>query len=219
MPFALGKQRGSRRSAELSAIVETAAHSNTVLLGPGMLCEPVLEELIGALCQPEFRACLVLDALALQLAPRFATQLRTIRTPAILTPHAGEMARLCGKMKEEVADDPLRIARAQADRLCCVVVLKGCETWICAPDAPAYVNRAGNVGLATSGSGDTLGGLIAGLAARGAPPVQAPVWGVYLHGSADDRLAKKTGSMGYLARELPAEIPPLMDSLRPRAKR
>jgi NAD(P)H-hydrate repair Nnr-like enzyme with NAD(P)H-hydrate dehydratase domain len=73
--------------------------------------------------------------------------------------------------------------------------------------------RAGNAGLGTSGSGDTLSGVIAGLAARGAELVQASAWGVFLHGRAGDVLARKVGPLGFLARELLAEIPPLMARL------
>jgi NAD(P)H-hydrate repair Nnr-like enzyme with NAD(P)H-hydrate dehydratase domain len=100
-----------------------------------------------------------------------------------------------------------------------VIALKGRETFIAAPTGKTYSNRAGNVGLATSGSGDTLSGIIAGLAARGAEPLQAAVWGVYLHARAGDRLARRMGRLGFLARELLAEIPALMSELDGRKKR
>jgi len=96
--------------------------------------------------------------------------------------------------------------------------LKGAETHIAGPSGEVYCNRSGNVGLATSGSGDTLSGIIAGLAARGADALQAAVWGVYLHGSAGDRLARRVGPLGFLARELLAEIPAVMFALS-RARR
>jgi NAD(P)H-hydrate repair Nnr-like enzyme with NAD(P)H-hydrate dehydratase domain len=70
------------------------------------------------------------------------------------------------------------------------------------------------VGLATSGSGDTLAGIVAGLLARGADALQAAVWGVYLHGAAGNRLATRIGRVGYLARELSAEVPRLLEELR-----
>jgi ADP-dependent NAD(P)H-hydrate dehydratase len=92
-----------------------------------------------------------------------------------------------------------------------VIVLKGGNTYIAAPDGALYQYTSGNVGLATSGSGDTLAGVVAGLAARGTPPVQAAGWGVYLHGEAGNQLAKRMGRLGYLARELLDEIPPLMN--------
>jgi ADP-dependent NAD(P)H-hydrate dehydratase len=115
--------------------------------------------------------------------------------------------------EETVAQHPLATARRAAVSLGAIVALKGAETFIAAPDGRAFCNRAGNVGLATSGSGDMLAGLIAGLAARGAEPLKAATWGVHLHGLAGDALAKSMGGLGFLARELLAEIPPLMARL------
>jgi NAD(P)H-hydrate repair Nnr-like enzyme with NAD(P)H-hydrate dehydratase domain len=93
-----------------------------------------------------------------------------------------------------------------------VAILKGAETFICAGDRLSC-NRAGNVGLATSGSGDVLAGLIAGLAARGAVPFVAAAWAVHLHGLAGARLKQRHGPLGYLAREIAGEIPSLMARL------
>jgi NAD(P)H-hydrate repair Nnr-like enzyme with NAD(P)H-hydrate dehydratase domain len=139
--------------------------------------------------------------------------LHSLEGRAVITPHAGEMASCLKEDKAEITGDPGATARRAADLFRCVVALKGAETVIAAPEGEAYRSRAGNVGLATSGSGDTLGGLIAGLAARGAPPLQAAVWGVYLHARAGDRLARRIGPLGFLARELLGEIPGLMGKL------
>jgi ADP-dependent NAD(P)H-hydrate dehydratase len=94
-----------------------------------------------------------------------------------------------------------------------VVAMKGGCTFIVGPDGAAWRCDQGNVGLATSGSGDTLAGVVAGLLARGADPVGATLWGVYLHGEAGDRLARTRGPVGFLARELLAEIPSIMAGL------
>lgn len=101
-----------------------------------------------------------------------------------------------------------------AARLDAVVALKGPETFIAAPDGTTYRNTAGNLGLGTSGSGDTLSGVIAGLAARGADPLQAAVWGVFVHARAGELLARRIAPLGFLARELLAEVPALVASLR-----
>jgi NAD(P)H-hydrate repair Nnr-like enzyme with NAD(P)H-hydrate dehydratase domain len=147
-------------------------------------------------------------------------ELHALPTPAILTPHAGEMAGLLGIEKTAVLADPVGTARRAAEHFRAVVALKGSQTVIATPGGEVWRNRSGNVGLATSGSGDTLSGIIAGLVARGAAPAQATIWGVHLHGSAGDRLAKRVGPLGYLARELLAEIPALMAELsRPTSER
>jgi NAD(P)H-hydrate repair Nnr-like enzyme with NAD(P)H-hydrate dehydratase domain len=130
------------------------------------------------------------------------------------------MATMLGTDKSTVISDQLTTAREAARSLRAVVALKGAETHIAAYGvAQSYCNRAGNVGLATSGSGDTLSGVITGLAARGAAPLQAAVWGVHLHARAGDALAKRMGRLGYLARELLAEVPALMSKLEERKKR
>jgi ADP-dependent NAD(P)H-hydrate dehydratase len=84
---------------------------------------------------------------------------------------------------------------------------------VVAPDGEACLSENGTVGLGTSGSGDTLAGIIAGLLARGAPAYCATVWAVYLHGEAGRRLAERYGTFGLLAREIPGEIPAIMNEL------
>lgn len=106
---------------------------------------------------------------------------------------------------------PLRCARAAAKIYRAVVALKGADTVVAAPDGKAWRYTGGDVGLATSGSGDVLAGIIAGLAARGADATTAALWGVYLHGEAGNALASRQGRIGFLARELSAELPALME--------
>ncbi|WP_260498526.1 NAD(P)H-hydrate dehydratase [Aquabacterium sp. J223] len=137
----------------------------------------------------------------------------------LLTPHAGEMAKLCGRDKAEVLASAGEQALAAAARWSVHVALKGPVTHLAAPDGRHWRHQGGNSGLGTSGSGDVLAGLIAGLAARGAPLAQAAAWGVALHARAGEALARRIGPLGYLARELPAEVPALMASLGPPPER
>jgi len=128
----------------------------------------------------------------------------------IMTPHHGEMAQMLDLDVADVSSRPLELAREFAQRSGVVLVLKGAQTYIATPEGEAWVNKEGSAGLDTSGSGDVLSGIIAGLAARGATPAQAAVWGVHLHARAGAVLEKKMGAVGYLAREIAAEIPALM---------
>jgi NAD(P)H-hydrate repair Nnr-like enzyme with NAD(P)H-hydrate dehydratase domain len=123
------------------------------------------------------------------------------------------MASLWGVSRDEVLAAKEKIACEVAAKLGAVVALKGAETIIVAPDGEIYRNTAGNLGLGTSGSGDTLSGVIAGLAARGADALQAAVWGVHVHARAGEVLARRIAPLGYLARELLHEIPPLVAKL------
>ncbi|WP_345711231.1 NAD(P)H-hydrate dehydratase, partial [Kineococcus glutinatus] len=87
------------------------------------------------------------------------------------------------------------------------VAAGGGESWVAAPDGRLWLDASGGAGLGVSGSGDVLAGLVAGLCARGAAPEQAAVWASALHGRAGERLASSVGRLGFLARELPAQVP------------
>lgn len=180
-----------------------AARVRAVVIGPGMQHEQCCVALVDALLPAFAQVPIVLDALAMCAAREGSA----FAQPVILTPHAGEMASLCGMTKEEVAADPLSAVRMAADRFNACVALKGAQTHICLPGEAAWRFDGGTPGLATSGSGDTLAGLIGGLAARGLSMEGACAWGVTLHARAGHALARRMGPLGYLARELPGEIP------------
>lgn len=192
-----------------------ARRCDGLLIGPGMadddgeacqLTERLLQRMEGG-------PGVVLDAAALPKLPGGAAMLQRHAGRVVVTPHAGEMAKLLGIPKEEVEADPVGAARRASGPLRAVVAMKGGCTFIVSPQGEAWSCDQGNIGLATSGSGDTLAGVITGLVARGATPVQATLWGVFLHGEAGNRLARKQGPVGFLARELLAEIPSIMAEL------
>jgi len=131
----------------------------------------------------------------------------------VMTPHHGEMAAMLDLELADVAARPLELAREFAERSGAVLVLKDADTYVASPEGEVWVHRDGPVGLGTSGSGDVLAGVIAGLCARGASPAQAAAWGVFLHGRAGAALEKRLGPLGYLAREIAAEVPAAMAKL------
>ncbi len=219
--FALPETRaGALSPAAAEMIAERAGRAQALLIGPGMIDEETVKRLMKRLLpRLDGAATVVLDAAALSCVAKDASCLHRLKGQVVLTPHAGEMANLSGVDKEVIEADPLEAVLGAVSALGAVVALKGRETLIAAPAGEnVYCNRAGNVGLATSGSGDTLSGVIAGLAARGAQPFQAAVWGVYLHARAGDTLARRVAPLGFLARELLAEIPPLMSKLSARGR-
>jgi len=188
-----------------------------VLIGPGMQDEPATAALVHALL-PRLAGSdtsVVLDACAMGtvLFPPDGDAPFRFGQPVVLTPHAGEMAHLSGQDKDAIVADPDQHGRAATARWNAIVALKGARTVITAPDGASWENEGGNIGLATSGSGDTLAGIIAGLAARGATLAQATCWGVALHAQAGERLALQFGQLGYLAREIPGEIPFLLEQI------
>jgi hydroxyethylthiazole kinase-like uncharacterized protein yjeF len=154
----------------------------------------------------------VIDALALCGLWDEAALLQAHAGRLILTPHAGEMAQLCGVDKECIDADPVGFARKAAAHLSSIIVLKGATTHIVTPSGLTYVHAHGVVGLATAGSGDVLAGIIGGLASRGASPATAAIWGVFLHGRAGKQLTEAVGKVGFIAREVVNEIPAVLEA-------
>jgi ADP-dependent NAD(P)H-hydrate dehydratase len=192
---------------------------DAVLIGPGIVKSKSLRHLVLASAESQRRAVIVLDAGAIAaLADRSLRHILRERGPSsgtrcVITPHAGEMASLLEVEKAYVENhSPLLAARLGASTNT-VVALKGATTWIACP-GQLWSHQGRNSGLATAGSGDVLAGVVAGLAARGATAAQATVWGVVLHALSGASLRRRHGALGMLARELPHEIPKIMEALR-----
>jgi len=197
----------------LASVEPLLAAADAVLIGPGLADERATHAFVRAVAASRFAAPLVLDALAIGAV----AGLGRVDRPVLLTPHAGEMAHLTGRDKEQVAAEPERHAREAAQAANVVVALKGMATHVATPDGRCWRHQRAVPGLATSGSGDVLAGLAAGLIARGAEPAQAAVWAVAVHARAGAALARRAGPIGYLARELAAEVPRLLHTLRGRS--
>ena len=191
-------------------IIDLAKDADAVVAGPGMQVNKAADSLAALL--PRLGIPLVFDAALLHALPPRAKNARRADKPPILLPHHGEMASLLGCDEDDVANDPLGSGRACADRYDAVTLVKGVQSHVIAPDGQAWLYRGGGPGLGVSGSGDVLAGIVGGLLARGAGPLTACLWGVFLHGEAGAALAKRIGERGYLAREIPGEIPVLLSS-------
>jgi ADP-dependent NAD(P)H-hydrate dehydratase len=194
-------------AARLASVVGRVA---AALIGPGMLDIATVQELMRRLLPHARGTALVLDAGALSCISDRKEALHHLDDAVVLTPHSGELALMLGREEDDVTRDPLGSARDAAAELRAIVALKGARTYVAAPDGTVYCYADGPIGLATSGSGDTLAGVIAGLLARGAEPAQAAVWGVYLHGGAGRVMTARVGKVGFLAREVLAEVPALL---------
>ena len=209
---------GALASAARDRITQMASHADAVVVGPGLLESDTTARMLAAWLAQLHEVPVVIDAAALCAFDAGAERIAAGAALRIITPHAGEAARLLGCGREEIVARPLELGIEMAQRFDAVCVMKGATSYVI--DGPALrrgesgaiaSNDYGNVGLATSGSGDTLSGIIGGLAARGASPFHAAAWGVYLHAAAGDALAERQGGpLGFLARELLDEIPRLM---------
>ncbi|MES2832956.1 MAG: NAD(P)H-hydrate dehydratase [Pseudomonadota bacterium] len=199
-----------------AGLEKIADRFDAVVIGPGFESSPCLLDDILALLPKFTEAKVVLDACAMDVVslPEWKQCERSM-PPMLLTPHAGEMAHLTGWPKSAVKEQPEEILQRTTIDWQAVVALKGASTLIASPAGTRWRYQGGNSGLGVSGSGDTLAGVIGGLAARGASLEQACVWGVALHARAGTALAEKYGPVGYLAREISGEIPRLMHALSP----
>jgi ADP-dependent NAD(P)H-hydrate dehydratase len=210
---------GGMGPVAMRLLVPRLGRCDAVLIGPGMLDEEAVRDLAAVVLDGADGPTFVLDAGALTRLAEITQPLRRQGGRVVITPHAGEMATLLGVPRTAVLADLLGSAREAASLLQAVVALKGATTYIVSPQGEAWFFDEGNVGLATSGSGDTLAGIIVGLLARGAKPLEAAMWGVYLHGEAGNRLSHIHGHVGFLARELLDAIPRIMADIAPVAEK
>jgi len=204
---------GASRPEGVERLDESLAQARSVLVGPGMAAGASTVRFVQALLGRLTGQAVLLDAAAMDVVRDASNGVLPFAGNVAMTPHAGEMAHLSRQDKGSIESDPAEQARIAATTWGAVVALKGACTWIAAPDGRLWRHARGNPGLATSGSGDVLAGLVAGLMARGAPVEQALSWGVALHARAAERLAARIGPLGFLARELGVEVPSLMTAL------
>lgn len=204
---------GGLRADALDRLHEPLERTASVLVGPGMVPGGSAVRLVESLLDRLGDRPVLLDAAAMDIVRQPSRGRLPFRCHVAMTPHAGEMAHLSNDDKAAVERHPGEQASDAAKAWGAAVALKGACTWLAMPNGRLWRHARGNPGLATSGSGDVLAGLVAGLMARGAPVEQALAWGVALHARAGERLATRIGPLGYLARELAAEVPGLMAML------
>jgi NAD(P)H-hydrate epimerase len=196
---------GALAARALGQIEAALENKNVLALGPGLSQNAQVAKLLAQLLT-KLKIPIVLDADGINNLTS-ATLLKKLQAPLVLTPHAGELARLLKKSREEVEANRVKIACEVATELGATLVLKGAPTVTAWPDRKIFVNSTGNSGLATGGSGDVLTGLIAGLIAQGIKPEEAAVCAVYLHGRVADALKEELGERGMIAGDLVRHLP------------
>lgn len=196
---------GRLDNAAAPPLLELVQGSQVVAIGPGLGTSAGVGALV-ALVLREARGPLVLDADALNVLPNWLADLRARSTPAVLTPHPGEFARLIGSDTASVQSRRQELAERFAVNHNCVVVLKGHGT-IVTDGRARYVNVTGNPGMATGGAGDVLTGLIAALLGQGLKPFAAAQLGVYLHGLAGDLARDRLGEVSLIASDILEQLP------------
>ena len=176
---------------------------DAVLMGPGLGQSEGTFQVVKTVL--ERADCpVVLDADGINVVAPHKDILRGRTNPTVLTPHAGEFARLGGKAKERVA-----AAEDMARDTGCTVLLKGHNTVI-TDGKTTYINSTGNPGMAVGGSGDVLAGIIVSLIGQGIGPLEAAACGAWLHGATGDICEAEIGQYGMLPTDMLNVLPRLL---------
>jgi NAD(P)H-hydrate epimerase len=213
VPEAMGRVALGPGAEPLADLLEGA---RAVLAGPGLGRGPEVADLLSALLEA-WSGPLVLDADALNIVGArddLRERLASRPTPAVLTPHPGEAARLSGESVEEILADPLAAARGMASRLGAVVVLKTSTPVVASPAGDLALGCAGHPGMATGGTGDALAGVLTARLAEGEEPFGAACQAVRAHARAAD-LAGENGRRGMSVVDLVGKLPAAWEEMEP----
>ncbi|MEZ3505119.1 MAG: NAD(P)H-hydrate dehydratase [Lachnospiraceae bacterium] len=196
-------------------LLEALEWADAAAIGPGLGKEPWAAEFVEA-ALAKCHKPLVVDADGLNHLAGMKDRLGKHQGPVIVTPHAGEFARLTEQSVSDILKDVPEQAACFAKKNGCICVLKDAPTAVADEKGGCWVNTTGNNGMSTGGSGDVLTGMIAGLLGQKLLPLQAALLGVWLHGRAGDLAAAKEGVYGLMARHLIEYLPGAMSTENPK---
>jgi ADP-dependent NAD(P)H-hydrate dehydratase / NAD(P)H-hydrate epimerase len=199
-------------------LMEWLEGKSALILGPGLGTHPETMRCVHEVLR-QVRIPTVLDADGLNALAADPDGIGDIQAPLVLTPHPGELARLCRTTTAAIQADRLAAAQETARAYDAVVVLKGAHTVIAEPEGTLYINLTGNPGMATAGSGDVLSGMIGALLGQGYTPSMAVRIAVCTHGLAGDLAATALGERSLLAGDLVETLPRAFQDLARRQER
>ena len=199
---ALPEDGNGRISAKaIHAVLEAVGQNDAVAFGPGIGISGALRSILEKILDQQ-NLKLVIDADGLNNLAGIKNWPAGLKARLILTPHPGEMRRLwSGLFREELPEDRQQQALQLAQRTNTIVVLKGAGT-VVTDGEKVYINKTGNPGMATAGSGDVLTGVITALLGQGLTDFDAAVLGVYIHGLAGDIAEEKIGQVSLMATDI-----------------
>ena len=202
LPVAQDGKIAPSKAAQIA--LELSERSNSLTIGPGLGDNANTAEFLSILLSQLDQANpVVLDADALNILSKSHQWWERFESPAVLTPHPGEMSRLMGISTQEIQQDRKTAALETARKFNRVVVLKGSATLIASPDGRLNVSPWVNSGLAKGGSGDVLAGLVGGLLAQQPDDLfEMASLGVFIHGYAADVARRELGETGMRASDL-----------------
>ena len=211
----LPEEDGMHVAAGADEVGEMAERAGAVVLGPGLGRSDGAVEFARAVAS-SVETPLVIDADGLNAHVGELESLRQRPGPTVLTPHAGELARLLDVDSDEISAHRLAHARDAAERSGCVVLLKGDDTIVAAPGGPVAVSAGATAALATAGTGDVLAGIVGTLLAKGMDVLDAAAAGVRVHVYAGLVAAERWGADHTVAGDVIEGIPEAIRRRRPR---
>ena len=200
----LPDEDGKLGAAALPEILALLPKMDAVLIGCGLGQSEGTRAVVRRVLEC-FEGPVVVDADGINVLAGHMDILRERHAPTILTPHAGEFARIGGDNTSERVQETVNFARKYG----CILLLKGHNTVI-SDGKEIYVNQTGNPGMAVGGSGDVLSGIIVSLLGQGIEPLTAAACGAWLHGAAGDICAQEIGQYGMLPTDMVEVLPRLL---------
>ncbi|MFA6378647.1 MAG: NAD(P)H-hydrate dehydratase [Candidatus Omnitrophota bacterium] len=200
LPLSETKEK-SLSSKAYPAIKEELSRYQAIAIGPGLSQDQSTRKLVLKIISTVNKP-LIIDADALSAVAEDPSVLCATQSIKILTPHPGEMSRLIKRSVHFVENNREKVAKDFAKKYHCFIVLKGHTTIVAAPKGKVYLNKTGNVGMATAGSGDVLTGITSAFLAQKIDSFEAAKTAVFIHGKAGDIAASKKGKVSLLATDI-----------------
>lgn len=167
----------------------------------------------------KFSPCpVVVDADGLNYLSQHMAEFSSLRSPVVITPHPGEMARLTGKTILQIQMDRISVAQKFSKEFGVYTVLKGSGTLVASPDGDIKLNTTGNAGMAKGGSGDVLAGIIGAFIAQGMSPENSATAGVHIHGKAGDICSQRLSQQSMLPTDLIETLPEVFKKIEGRSE-
>ncbi len=209
MSFPAGDINGYISFAAVDGVIEFVADKDVIVIGPGLSSSTLTEEFFVHFYK-KVKKPMVIDADGINLMSRNRDLLKEKDFDLVLTPHAGEMARLANINKEEILKNPVEVARTFAVNEKVFLVLKSATTVFATPDGRVYLSVYGNPGMATAGTGDLLSGIIGGFMAQGYKTEDAVILALTVHGLSADMAKNRVGETAMMATDILEFVPELI---------
>lgn len=207
---------GTFKDNSIEPFMDIILKADVLVIGPGMGQNKSTKQLLNKLLKfsQNRKLKVILDADAINFSNKDMIKNQTVSfNPIILTPHAGEMARLIKKSISYIQKNRVEITQKTSKELNSIIILKGAYTVVSNPENDTFINTTGNCGMATAGSGDVLSGILSAFIAQGINPFDAAKLSVYVHGLAGDMAKKEKGVLGLIASDIIENIPKAILSL------